>query len=97
MAKFFGKKVMKKVFISGAIVVGLMAAMWPWGFAVGYQVKERELCQKVEGNDALFKYTAGGIMRGENAEGTLRTSLYVDGLKKGMLFSLKQCFGNEKN
>ncbi|WP_161805656.1 hypothetical protein [Pseudoalteromonas sp. P1-9] len=57
-------------------------------------MKERELCQKVKGN---VKYTAGGIMRGENAEGTLRTSFYVDGLKKGMLFSLKQCFGNEKN
>lgn len=88
---------MKKIVISGAIVVGLMAAMWPAGFAVGYQVKERELCQKVKGNKVLFKFTAGGIMRGETAEGTLRSSLYVDGLKKGMLFSLKQCFDNTQN
>lgn len=88
---------MKKVAISTFVVVGLIAAMWPVGFAVGYQVKERELCQKVKGNKVLFKFTAGGIMRGENAEGTLRSSLYVDGLKKGMLFSLKQCFDNTQN
>lgn len=85
---------MKKVVILMLTVVGMLVAMWPAGFAVGYQVKERELCQKVKGNKVLFKFTAGGIMRGETAEGTLRSSLYVDGLKKGMLFSLKQCFDN---
>ncbi|MCF6458557.1 hypothetical protein [Pseudoalteromonas sp. MMG024] len=88
---------MKKVVIFTLAVVGILIAMWPAGFAVGYQVKERELCQKVKGNKVLFKFTAGGIMRGETAEGTLRSSLYVDGLKKGMLFSLKQCFDNTQN
>lgn len=88
---------MKKVVIFTLAVVGILVAMWPAGFAVGYQVKERELCQKVKGNKVLFKFTAGGIMRGETAEGTLRSSLYVDGLKKGMLFSLKQCFDNTQN
>ncbi|MFY8349822.1 hypothetical protein AAEU29_04740 [Pseudoalteromonas sp. SSM20] len=88
---------MKKVVILMLTVVGMLVAMWPVGFAVGYQVKERELCQKVRGNKVLFKFTAGGIMRGETAEGTLRSSLYVDGLKKGMLFSLKQCFDNTQN
>ena len=88
---------MKKVVILMLTVVGMLVAMWPAGFAVGYQVKERELCQKVRGNKVLFKFTAGGIVRGETAEGTLRSSLYVDGLKKGMLFSLKQCFDNTQN
>ncbi|WP_372771227.1 hypothetical protein [Pseudoalteromonas sp.] len=88
---------MKKVVISALVVFGLMVAMWPSGFAIGYQVKERELCQKVQGNGVFFRYTAGGILRGENAEGTLRSRLYVDGLKKGMLFSLKQCFDNTQN
>lgn len=88
---------MKKVVILMLTVVGIMVAMWPAGFAVGYQVKERELCHKVKGNKVLFKFTAGGIMRGETAEGTLRSRLYVDGLKKGMLFSLKQCFDNTQN
>ena len=88
---------MKKTMIFGVMLVTLFAALWPVGFAVGYQVKERELCQKVQGNDVLFKYTAGGILRGESADGTLRSRLYVDGLKKGMLFSLKQCFDNKPN
>ena len=86
---------MKKVIVSSLVIATVFGAMWPIGFAKGYQVKERDLCEKVKGNATLFKFTAGGIMRGEKAEGTLRSELYVDGLKKGMLFSLKQCFDNK--
>jgi hypothetical protein len=52
------------------------------------------MCQQVQGNAIQFRYAAGGIMRGEKAEGTFRTQWYVDGLKKGMLFSLKGCYDN---
>ena len=88
---------MKKSVLILAVIVSLMGAMWPIGFALGYQVKERDLCQSVQGNQTVFKYSAGGIMRGEQSEGTLRTRLYVDGLKKGMLFGLKQCFENAES
>ena len=87
---------MKKTIGSCLAVATLVGAMWPAGFAKGYQVKNRDLCEKVQGNPTLFKFTAGGIMRGEQAEGTLRSGLYVDGLKKGMLFSLKQCFDRKQ-
>lgn len=82
---------MKKRIGWSIALVAVVGVIWPMGFAVGYTVKERQICQKVKGNTPLFRYTAGGIMRGEKAQGTLRSSLYVDGLKKGMLFSLKQC------
>lgn len=86
---------MKKIIGFSLVAATLVGSMWPAGFAKGYQVKNRDLCQKVQGNPTLFKFTAGGIMRGEQAGGTLRSGLYVDGLKKGMLFSLKQCFDSK--
>ena len=73
----------------------LVGAQWPVGFAKGYQVKNRALCVQVKENTTQFRYAAGGIMRGEKAAGTMRTQWYVDGLKKGMLFSLKGCFDNK--
>ncbi len=68
------------------------ALQWPIGFAVGQTVKDRALCQVVAGNTTKFRYAAGGVMRGEKADGTLRNDYYVDGFKKGMLWSLKNCY-----
>lgn len=66
---------------------------WPYAFAKGYTIKDREICTAILAGDVPFRYTAGGIMRGEKAKGSLNSSWYVDGLKKGMLFSLKKnCF-----
>lgn len=84
--------ILKKTIISLIAVSSIVGTMWPAGFAVGYGIKDREMCQKVKGQQQFFRYTAGGIMRGEVAKGTLRPAWYVDGLKKGMLYSLKQCF-----
>ena len=72
----------------------LIGGQWPAGFATGYQVKDRAMCQQVKNSTKDFRYAAGGIMRGEKAKGTFRTQWYVDGLKKGMLFSLNNCFNN---
>jgi len=68
------------------------AIQWPVGFASGYTIKNRVTCQLVKERTIPFKYTAGGIMRGEKSSGTFRSEWYVDGLKKGMLFSLKGCY-----
>jgi len=87
---------MKKGKVTLIIVISLLliGGQWPIGFALGYQVKNRAMCQQVQGNAIQFRYAAGGIMRGEKAKGTFRTQWYVDGLKKGMLFSLKGCYDN---
>lgn len=73
-------------------VLAIISLQWPIGFAVGQTVKNRGLCEDVSGNQTKFKFAAGGVMRGEKADGTLRSDYYVDGLKKGMLWSLKNCF-----
>ncbi len=88
---------MKKAKITLITVAVLLCVVgqWPIGFAQGYQVKNRAMCQQVKENSVQFRYAAGGIMRGEKATGTFRTQWYVDGLKKGMLFSLKGCFDNK--
>jgi hypothetical protein len=83
----------KRKIIFIAITLSLaIGAQWPVGFAQGYQVKNRSLCQQVNNNTKNFRFAAGGIMRGEKADGTFRTQWYVDGLKNGMLFSLKGCY-----
>jgi len=89
---------MKKVFkiLSVTSIVAVIALQWPIGFAVGQTVKERSLCQLVSGNLTKFKFAAGGVMRGEKAEGTFRSTYYVDGFKKGMLWSLKNCYEMKK-
>ena len=87
---------MKKRLLGIGTVVIFFSVQWPVGFAKGYQIKEREICELVKGNPTRFKFAAGGIMRGENHEGKLQTRWYSDGLKKGMLYSLKQCFDNNQ-
>ncbi len=84
-------KLVTKVLL-GLSVVTITALQWPIGFAIGQTVKERALCQQVGGNMTKFKYAAGGVMRGEKAGGTFRSVYYVDGFKKGMLWSLKNCY-----
>lgn len=84
-------KLMSKTLLSVS-AIGLFALQWPIGFAVGQTVKERALCQQVAGSTTKFKFAAGGVMRGEKADGTLRSVYYVDGFKKGMLWSLKNCY-----
>lgn len=79
-------------FCLGIGVVSIIALQWPIGFAIGQTVKERALCEQVAGNTTKFKYAAGGVMRGEKANGTFRSVYYVDGFKKGMLWSLKNCY-----
>ena len=84
---------MKKTIIATLIISAVYALQWPYAFAKGYTVKDRKICGAILAGDVPFRYTAGGIMRGESAKGTLNTQWYVDGLKKGMLFSLKKnCF-----
>jgi hypothetical protein len=85
----------RKIVLISTTALLLIGGQWPIGFAKGYQVKERAMCQQVQNNAVKFRYAAGGIMRGEKADGTFRTQWYVDGLKKGMLFSLKGCFDNK--
>lgn len=82
----------KSIFILIILIAITAAIQWPVGFASGYTIKNRVTCQLVKNRTIPFRYTAGGIMRGEKAAGTLRTEWYVDGLKKGMLFSLKGCY-----
>jgi len=90
---------MKKVFenLSVTSIVAVVTLQWPIGFAVGQTVKNRSLCQLVAGNITKFKFAAGGVMRGEKAEGTLRCTYYVDGFRKGMLWSLKNCYEMKGN
>lgn len=84
-------KLVTKVLLSVS-VISIIGLQWPIGFAVGQTVKERALCQQVAGNTTKFKFAASGIMRGEKADGTFRSVYYVDGFKKGMLWSLKNCY-----
>jgi hypothetical protein len=84
-----------KIALITVITLLLVGGQWPVGFAKGYQVKNRAMCQQVKEHPVKFRYAAGGIMRGEKAKGTFRTQWYVDGLKKGMLFSLKGCFDDK--
>jgi hypothetical protein len=86
----------RKIALITVTLLLLVGGQWPVGFAQGYQVKNRAMCQQVQGDMINFRYAAGGIMRGEKADGTFRTKWYVDGLKKGMLFSLKGCFDNSE-
>jgi len=55
------------------------------------------LCQLVAGNVAKLKFAAGGVMRGEKAEDTVRSTYYVDGFRKGMLWLLKNCYEMKGN
>ena len=84
----------KRLITIGALVI-FFSAQWPLGFAKGYQIKERQMCDLVKESPTKFKFAAAGIMRGESHEGTLQTRWYSDGLKKGMLYSLKQCLDNK--
>jgi len=84
---------MKKAIIITITITVIYALQWPYAFAKGYTIKDRQICSAILVGDVPFRYTAGGIMRGEKATGTLKSQWYVDGLKKGMLFSLKKnCF-----
>lgn len=84
---------MKKTFVITIIISAIYALQWPYAFAKGYTIKDRQICSALLAGDVPFRYTAGGIMRGEKAKGTLKSQWYIDGLKKGMLFSLKKnCF-----
>lgn len=84
---------MKKTIITLITVTSIYALQWPYAFAKGYTIKDRQICTAILAGNVPFRYTAGGIMRGESAKGSLYTHWYVDGLKKGMLFSLKKhCF-----
>jgi hypothetical protein len=84
---------MKKTIIFIICATAIYALQWPFAFAKGYTVKNRSICTAIQAGTVPFKYTAGGIMRGEKSSGTLNTSWYIDGLKKGMLYSLKKnCF-----
>ncbi|WP_448549929.1 hypothetical protein [Thalassotalea fusca] len=86
---------MKKKVITITAVALFFILQWPVGFGKGYQIKDRELCELVTTNPNTFKYAAGAIIKGESHEGRLQTRWYSDGLKKGMLYSLKQCFDGE--
>jgi len=87
-------KMTKKVVLVGSVIT-IIALQWPIGFAVGQTIKDRDLCKLVSGNKTTFKFAAGGVMRGEKADGTFRSNYYVDGFKKGMLWSLKNCYENK--
>ena len=86
----------RKVALISLVGLLLVGGQWPVGFAKGYQIKNRAMCEHVQDNAVKFRFAAGGIMRGEKAKGTFRTQWYVDGLKKGMLFSLKGCYEPSK-
>ena len=80
---------MKLKTITITAVIVWFGLQWPIGFAKGYTVKDRAICSYIGDSAVRFKFTAGGILRGEKSSGTLQSSWYVDGLQKGMLFSLK--------
>jgi len=90
---------MKKLteILSVSSIIAVVVLQWPIGFAVGQTVKARALCQLVAGNSTQFKFAAGGVIRGEKADGTFRSQYYVDGFKKGMLWSLKNCYDQKSN